>query len=55
MALALELKLDSFPDFDQEWIRQLRDDTYHDVKINTNKKTIKFDAKMQDSSNLSIT
>ena len=45
MALALELKLDSFPDFDQEWIRQLRDDTYHDVKINTNKKTIKFDAK----------
>ena len=45
MALALELKLDSFPDFDQEWLRQLRDDSYHDVKINTNKKTIKFDAK----------
>ena len=45
MTLVLELKLDSFPDFDQDWLAQLRDDTYHNVKINTNKKTIKYDAK----------
>ena len=45
MALTFELKLDSFPDFDQEWINQLRDHTFHKVKINTNKKTIKYDNK----------
>ena len=45
MTLVLELKLDSFPDFDQDWLAQLRDDTYHNVKINTNKKTIKYDVK----------
>lgn len=45
MALTMDLKLDSFPDFNQEWLRQLRDDSYHDVKINTNKKIIKYDAK----------
>lgn len=45
MALTFELKLDSFPDFDQEWINELRDHTFHTVKINTNKKTIKYDNK----------
>ena len=45
MRLSFELKLDSFPDFDKEWINELRDHTFHTVKIVTNKKLIKFDPK----------
>ena len=45
MGLTFELKVDSFPDFDQEWINEIRDNTSHTVKIVTNKKLIKFDAK----------
>lgn len=45
MALTFELKIDSFPGFEQELINELRNNTFRTVKINTNKKAIKYDNK----------
>ena len=45
MAIHFELKIDSFSDLDRSWINALMDENYHNVKISTNKKTIRYDAK----------
>ena len=39
------LKLESYSDFDQDLINDMRDHEYHTVKISTNKKIIQYDQK----------
>ena len=45
MGLQFSLKLESYPEFDQDLLKDMKDNEFHKVKISTNKKIIEYDPK----------